>query len=249
MKNQNRHWRAGLTVCTGLVLLGLLSGCAWLPKSRVHSSSVSDAPMAKSDADNRSDMTTLVKASLTHHQTEAERQNAVAVSTIDGTTEKGNGLEQFGFGDMVYVYITLPELKSGNVDNGRIKKLAVNWFNAGGEQVTSKQRVPTYTKTPHHVWFWINSAQLGKGKVHVDVLADGKLAHQVRFEVIEVSRLKLPWYQRIFKKTENTTTGNGSNVAPNHDNSTTQQPWYRRWFGKPQSSAAVGSSAVQNSGK
>ena len=57
------------------------------------------------------------------------------------------------------------------------------------------------------MWFWINTAQLGKGSVSTEILIDGQSVKVIPLILWmpNVSEAKTAWYQRLFKRkpTEN----------------------------------------------
>lgn len=125
----------------------------------------------------------------------------VLLHTVDSKASKAKRSDtSFHYGDMVYTYMTL-----GWDQNTQAKAIHVKWRNSAGSVMTDQHRSPTYAHDPHHVWFWVNTAQLGKGVVSVEVLVDGKLVEVVPFEVLEARRLdgkdnREPWYRRWFKR-------------------------------------------------
>ena len=121
---------------------------------------------------------------------------AILVDVVGGKGEAGKTKNEFYFGDMVYMYVSL-----GWDDSQRAQSLNAKWVNAAGQVVAAKTYQPQYLKKPHHVWFWINSAQVGKGAVHAEVSADGQV-FSIPFTVLEPlkQKVKTPWYKRIFKK-------------------------------------------------
>lgn len=127
---------------------------------------------------------------------EPGQAKAILVDVVGGKAEVGKVQNEFHYGDMVYMYVTL-----GWNDGQRVQTLNAKWYNATGQVVATKIYKPEYLRNPHHVWFWINSAQLGKGAVRAEVTADGKL-FSIPFTVLEPLKKepKKPWYQRIFKK-------------------------------------------------
>ena len=68
--------------------------------------------------------------------------------------------------------------------------------------MAEQDRLPKYTRDPHHVWFWVNTAQLGTGSVSTEILIDGQSVKVIPFDVVDAKRYeaKTPWYQRLFKR-------------------------------------------------
>lgn len=129
----------------------------------------------------------------------------VLINTVDSKAEKTKKSKtQFNYGDMVYAYMTL-----GWDQNIHARTIDVKWRNSAGAVMAEQDRLPKYTRDPHHVWFWINTAQLGKGTVSSEILIDGQSVRVLPFEVVDAKPLKdkTPWYRRLFsrKAAENTT--------------------------------------------
>lgn len=128
----------------------------------------------------------------------------VLINTVDSKAPKTTKSKtQFNYGDMVYAYLTL-----GWDQNIHARTIDVKWRNSAGAVMAEQDRLPKYTRDPHHVWFWINTAQLGKGTVSSEILIDGQSVKLIPFEVVDAKRYeaKKPWYQRLFerKPTDNT---------------------------------------------
>lgn len=122
----------------------------------------------------------------------------VLVNTVDSKAEKTTqSKKQFEYGDMVYAYMTL-----GWDQNNQARTIDVKWRNPAGAVMAEQDRLPKYTRDPHHVWFWINTAQLGKGLVSSEILIDGQTAQILAFEVVDPTpfRDKTPWYRQIFSR-------------------------------------------------
>ncbi len=122
----------------------------------------------------------------------------VLLNTVDSkaaSTKKSK--TQFHYGDMVYAYMTL-----GWDQNVQARTIDVRWRNSAGAVMAEQDRLPKYTRDPHHVWFWVNTAQLGTGSVSTEILIDGQSAKIIPFDVVDAKRYeaKTPWYQRLFKR-------------------------------------------------
>ena len=124
--------------------------------------------------------------------------HVVLLNTVDSkaaSTKKSK--EQFHYGDMVYAYMTL-----GWDQNTQARTIDVKWRNSAGAVMAEQDRLPKYTRDPHHVWFWINTAQLGKGSVSTEILIDGQSVKVIPFDIVDAKRyeVKTAWYQRLFKR-------------------------------------------------
>lgn len=123
--------------------------------------------------------------------------HVVLLNTVDSkaaTTKKSK--TQFHYGDMVYAYMAL-----GWDQNTQARTIDVKWRNSAGAVMAEQGRLPKYTRDPHHVWFWVNTAQLGKGSVSAEVLIDGQSVKVISFDIVDAKRYeaKTAWYQRLFK--------------------------------------------------
>ena len=124
--------------------------------------------------------------------------HVVLLNTVDSkaaSTKKSK--TQFYYGDMVYAYMTL-----GWDQNIQARTIDVKWRNSAGAVMAEQDRLPKYTRDPHHVWFWINTAQLGKGSVSTEILIDGQSVKVIPFDIVDAKRYeaKTAWYQRLFKR-------------------------------------------------
>ncbi len=131
----------------------------------------------------------------------------VRVSIVEGVdgSVPGQKKTKFVLGEMVYLYVSI-----GWSDVQQIKQAEVKWYNAKGEEVGSKMNKIDYARKPHHAWFWISSAQLGKGVVRADLYADGKFLVKKEFNIVGSSKkvVNKSWYEKLFQ--------NGSTVE--HEN-------------------------------
>ena len=139
----------------------------------------------------------------------------VLVNTVDSKAEKTTqSKKQFEYGDMVYAYMTL-----GWDQNNQARTIDVKWRNSAGAVMAEQDRLPKYTRDPHHVWFWINTAQLGKGFVSSEILIDGQSAQILPFEIVDAKRfeVKNPWYQRLFQRLTVNDTAQAPERMPQED--------------------------------
>ena len=141
--------------------------------------------------------------------------HVVLLNTVDSkaaSTKKSK--TQFHYGDMVYAYMTL-----GWDQNIQARTVDVKWRNSAGAVMAEQDRLPKYTRDPHHVWFWINTAQLGKGSVSTEILIDGQSAKIIPFDIVETKRYeaKTTWYQRLFKRKSAEDVARTSEPTPEAD--------------------------------
>ena len=141
--------------------------------------------------------------------------HVVLLNTVDSkapSTKKSK--TQFHYGDMVYAYMTL-----GWDQNTQARTIDVKWRNSAGAVMAEQDRLPKYTRDPHHVWFWINTAQLGKGSVSTEILIDGQSAKIIPFDIVETKRYeaKTTWYQRLFKRKSAEDVARTSEPTPEAD--------------------------------
>ena len=144
----------------------------------------------------------------------------VLVNTIDSKTPRTTKSKtQFNYGDMVYAYMTL-----GWDQNIQAKKIDVKWRNAAGFVMAEQDRFPRYARDPHHVWFWVNSAQLGKGTVSAEIFLDEQSVKVVSFDVVDPLRYehKESWYNRIFKKNSTPKEENNPNQVQAPDDGSSE---------------------------
>ncbi len=123
----------------------------------------------------------------------------VLLNTIDSKAPKAKeSVKPFYYGDMVYAYMTL-----GWNQNTQAKNIHVKWRNAAGAVMADQDRSPKFAQDPHHVWFWVNTAQLGKGAASVEIAVDGQ-AKVIPFDIVDAKPLekKTPWYKRLFKRSQ-----------------------------------------------
>lgn len=116
----------------------------------------------------------------------------VMAKGVNGKNKPSEPTNEFKLGEMVYAYTSI-----GWSDTQRPISITAKWYNSKNVLVASQSRVVSYVHNPHHVWFWINSAQIEKGSGRIEILGDGRSMSTSEFVVSEVDKRgeKKPWYR------------------------------------------------------
>lgn len=107
----------------------------------------------------------------------SENISMVTASSIDKNNKPEALSNNFAMGQQVYAYLTV----NGKPES-QPKQLEAKWYHCG-KQVAAHPYTSKPFKDPHHVWFWINSKELGAGSSRVDVLSGETLLGRSNFSV------------------------------------------------------------------
>ncbi len=80
-------------------------------------------------------------------------------------------------GENVYAYLTL----EGKPEE-QPKQLTAQWYHCD-KLIASYSLVSKPTTNPHHVWFWVNSSDMGAGVSYVNISSENGLLSQTVFKV------------------------------------------------------------------
>lgn len=111
------------------------------------------------------------------HVATAASNTLITTSSVDKKDGSGAVTSAFDMGQQVYAYLTLIDKPENQP-----KQLEARWYHCG-KLVTTYPFASTPNKEPHHVWFWINSSELGAGPARVDVRSGNSLLSRASFDV------------------------------------------------------------------